>query len=114
MRELLNQDRALSPATIRLATSVIGGLFSLAGLLILGMALFDTILRNGAIISGLLQMTAGVGFLLAVFMVVRLQAEMVMAAHRTNDRLAILADAMSPRVKAASTPSSSAAKSADS
>lgn len=114
MRELLNQDRALSPATIRLATSVIGGLFAVAGLLILGMALFDTILRNGAIIAGLLQITAGLGFLLAVFMIVRLQAELVMAAHRTNDRLTILADAMSPRVKAKSKPSSSATKPADS
>lgn len=98
MRELLNQDRALSPASIKLAITVLGLLFTVAAIIIALNGLFTAFTQS--LLIGLLQISAGTGFLLAVYMVVRLQAETVMAAHRTNDRLMILNDALSPRVAA--------------
>ncbi len=97
MRELLKQDRALSPATIRLGVSVLGALFMLSGLMILILAGY-TLFAYGDIFVGLLQLSGGLGVLLALFLFVRLQAEQVMASHRINDRLMILTDALSPRV----------------
>jgi len=102
MRELLNQDRALSPASIKLAITVLGLLFAVAAVIIALNGLLTAFTQN--LLIGLLQISAGTGFLLAVYMVVRLQAETVMAAHRTNDRLMILNDALSPRVAAPAAP----------
>ena len=97
MRELLKQDRAFSPETIRLGVSVLGVLFTLAALMILILGGY-TLFIHGDILVGILQLSGGFGLLLALFLLVRLQAELVMAAHRTNDRLMILSDALSPRV----------------
>ena len=97
MRELLKQDRAFSPETIRLGVSVLGVLFTLAALMILLLG-GSTLFIHGDIFVGILQLSGGFGLLLALFLLVRLQAELVMAAHRTNDRLMILSDALSPRV----------------
>lgn len=96
MRELLNQDRALSAATIRLAISVLGLLLTAATLIIIAYGTI-TIFAHGSFWIGLLQICAGVGLLLGFYLIVRLQAETLIAAHRTNDRLMILSDALSPR-----------------
>lgn len=99
MRDLLDQDRALSPATIRFATNVIGILFLIAAL-IMALYGFLTLLGKGTFLIGLLQVSAGTGTLLALFMIVRLQAEAIIAAQRTNDRLMILTDALGARADA--------------
>ena len=98
MRDLLNQDRALAPATIRLATNVLGLLFGITAIIVLIYGM-KTLFLDGPV--GLLQISGGLGVLLAIFLIVRLQAEAVMAAQRTNDRLMILTDALSPRVATA-------------
>jgi len=111
MRELLKQDRALSPASIRLAINVLGLLFAVAAIIIAFYGLY-TIFAKGAFFIGLLQISAGIGFLLAIYLIVRLQAESIMAAHRTNDRLMILSDALSPRVEASALPAAKPKKKA--
>lgn len=103
MRELLNQDRALSPTTIRLGVSIIGALFGLAALMILILG-GHTVFAYGNILVGLLQLSGGLGILLTLYVLVRLQAELVMASHRTNDRLMILTDALTPRPSNATPP----------
>ena len=93
MRDLLNQDRALSPSTIRLAINVVAGLFVLSLALILVVEVFGWFWKS-AFFSGLLQFSLAAGFLLALYLMVRLQAEAVLAAQRNTDRLAILSDAL--------------------
>lgn len=99
----------MSLSTIRLAIGVLGGLFALAGLIITIMAI-KTILFDHRPLIGLLQFSAGGGVLLALFMGVRLQAETLLAAHRTHDRLTVLSDAMRVRrdISDAPTPSAQA------
>lgn len=96
MRELLNQDRALSATTIRLATNVLGLLLAVAATIISLFGLI-TIFVDKDPLAGLLQITGGAGVLLGLFLIVRLQAEALRAAQRSNDRLMILTDALIPR-----------------
>ncbi len=97
MRDLFQQDRAVSPATVRTATTIIGGLFALCAGLILLLALavmlgFNPIGTAGSFLTGLLQISLGAGSLLALYMIVRLLGEILMALHRLNDRMGILSD----------------------
>lgn len=94
MRDLFSQSRPLSAATIRQAITLIGILFVIAAIIIVYNGL-KTIFSTGAIDIGLLQITLGLGLLMAVFLLVRLQAETVLASHRANDRLMVLSDAIS-------------------
>jgi len=97
MQGLFNQDRALSPAAIRLWVNILGALFFVAsGIIFIKGAL--TLFGSGTFLVGLLQISAGLGILLAVYLIVRLQAEALLACQRTNDRLAVLADALAPRI----------------
>ena len=100
MRDLFQQDRAVSPATVRTGMMVIGGIFALCAGLIIVLALavmlgFNPIGTTGSLLTGLLQISLGVGFLLALYMIVRLLGEILMALHRLNDRMGILSDEMS-------------------
>ena len=97
MRDLLNQNRALSPSTIRTAISIVGILFAVSLLIIVITKGFGWYERSG-FLSGLLWIALSSGFLLTLYMIVRLQAEAILAAHRSNDRLAILTDAINAQV----------------
>ena len=97
MQDLFNQDRALSPESLRLWVNILGALFFIASgiIFIKGML---TLFGSGTFLVGLLQISAGIGILLAVYLIVRLQAEALLASQRTNDRLAVLSDALAPRI----------------
>lgn len=97
MQNLFNQDRALSPASVRFWLNVLGLLFLIASLIILVQGAL-TLFGSGAFLVGLLQISAGLGILLAVYLMVRLQAETLLATQRTNDRLTVLANALAPRI----------------
>lgn len=96
MRDLLNQNRPLSPASLQMGTTVMTLLFGVAAVLIFLFG-FLNLLRPGTFLTGLLQIAGGLGFLLAVILIVRLLVESVMAQHRLNDRLVILTDALASR-----------------
>ena len=99
MRDLLDQNRALSPATIRMAINVLAALFVLS----LSLALFVHVVglfKSSGFILGLLTFSTATGVLLALYLMVRLQAEAVMAAHRNTDRLAILTEAINSQLNA--------------
>lgn len=97
MRDLLDQDRALSPATVRRALTLLGGLLLLTAIIVLMMGI-GTLFGDGTFFIGLLQISGGLGILLGLYLFVRLLAEMLITAQRTNDRLEILASALSPRI----------------
>lgn len=112
MRDLLNQNRPLSPATLQLGTTVMTILFGVAAVLIFLFG-FLNLLRPSTFLVGLLQISGGLGFLLAVTLIVRLLSENVMAQHRLNDRLLILSDTLaSRRVQTPKTASPAPAKKA--
>jgi len=97
MQNLFNQDRVLSPASVRLWVNTLGALFFIASIIILIKGAL-TLFGSGTFLVGLLQISAGLGILLAFYLIVRLQAETLLATQRTNDRLAVFADALSPRI----------------
>lgn len=90
MRDLLSQDRALSPSLVRTGITVVGFLFlALAGMItLLGLSS----LFGGHAYAGVMQIIGGLGLLLALYLLLRLLAEMLMALHRLNDKMAILSD----------------------
>lgn len=96
MRDLLNQNRPISPTTLQFGTTVMTFLFGMAAVLIFLFG-FLNLLRPSTFLTGLLQISGGLGLLLAVTLIVRLLVESVMAQHRLNDRLVILSDALASR-----------------
>ncbi|MEE9380761.1 MAG: hypothetical protein V3V03_05085 [Hyphomonadaceae bacterium] len=90
MRELLNQERALSPALVRTAMTVMSLLFAGLALLVVLQGLGT--LFGGALLAGLTQIIGGLAILFALYLVMRLLAEILMALHRLNDRMTILGD----------------------
>ena len=95
MRNLLNQNRPLSPATVERATTAITVLFGIAGGLIFAFGLWNLV--TVSFLTGLLQLAGGLGLILAIILSVRLLADGVMALHRMNDRLLILSDSLTAR-----------------
>ncbi|MEM7007331.1 MAG: hypothetical protein AAF498_15750 [Pseudomonadota bacterium] len=89
MRDLFDQGRAMSPALIKTGTGVLGALLGAAGALVFLQGL-GNILSFNAPLTGIIQIAGGLGFLLAVYLIVRLLGESVMALHRLNDRLTVL------------------------
>ena len=90
MREILDQDRALSPALIRTAMTVMGMLFAGLAALVVFQGLGTVF--SGAFLAGLTQIIGGLALLFALYLVMRLLAEILMALHRLNDRLGVLGD----------------------
>lgn len=108
MRELFGQDRAISPATVRGATQVIGALFvACIGLIVLQVLLgafsMDASGAVRRVLTALMQIGFATGFLLSLYMIVRLLGEGLMAQQRLQDRLTILTDELSS-VRTANTP----------
>ena len=97
MRDLFQQDRAISPASVRTATTIIGTLFvACVGVIILqavlgafGVGAMSTVRR---VLTSLMQIGLGAGLLLTLYMIVRLLGEALMAQQRLIDRMTILTD----------------------
>lgn len=90
MKDLLNQDRALSPALIKTGVFFLGILLAALSVFVILMALGT--LFSGSIIPAFIQAAAGLSIALFAFLVVRLLSEILMAMHRLNDRMTILSD----------------------
>ena len=88
MRDLFNQDRAMSPALIRVGVGLLGALLGVTALVVVAMSLGN--MFSGRVFAGVVQLAGGLGCLLALYLVVRLLAEAVMALHRLNDRMTVL------------------------
>lgn len=92
MRELINQDRAMPLGLAKAVVNLIGVAFLVAsvGIVLLG---FNT-LFGGNILPGVIQIFGAPALLLSVYMILRLLLEILMASHRSHDRLGILSEAM--------------------
>ncbi|MEL6323466.1 MAG: hypothetical protein AAGJ29_13150 [Pseudomonadota bacterium] len=90
MRELFNQDRPMSPGLIRSGVQALGLLLAAAAFVVVFYSLWT--IFSGHVIPGILQATAGLGLLLALYLIVRLLGEGVMALHRLNDRMTVLSN----------------------
>lgn len=92
MRELLNQDRALPLGMAKFAINLIaiGFLIAAIAIVLLGIAS----LTGGHLLPGLIQIFGGPALLLSIFLLLRLLLEILMASHRQNDRLSVMADTM--------------------
>jgi hypothetical protein len=90
MREIFDQERAMTLGAVKQATGVLAILFLIA-------AAFAVLSGLGQIFSGhvfhgigrIVASLAALGFL---YLVVRLLAEILAALHRLNDRLSIVGD----------------------
>ncbi len=109
MRDLLNQDRALSPALVRTAMAIMGLLF--AGLAALVALQGLGTLFGGSFLAGLTQIIGGLAILFALYLTLRLLAEILMALHRLNDRLTVLSDELRDKRAEMPKPSASPRKS---
>ncbi|MEO9970072.1 MAG: hypothetical protein ABJG15_09660 [Hyphomonadaceae bacterium] len=115
MRDLFQQDRAMTQSSVRISVQAMGGLFALcAGLIfvqaVLGIFGIAPSGGIGRLFAGLLQVGLGLGGLLALYMIVRLLNEILLAQHRLNDRLAILSDEIASVRNAEAKPSVPAKK----
>ncbi|MEM9670566.1 MAG: hypothetical protein AAF950_16740 [Pseudomonadota bacterium] len=90
MRDLFDQGRALSPALIRSGTGLLGALLGIAAIVVVLQGLGNVLSFSSQTLTGIIQIAGGLGFLLAVYLMVRLLSEAVLALHRLNDRLTVL------------------------
>ncbi|MEO0882327.1 MAG: hypothetical protein AAFY34_06300 [Pseudomonadota bacterium] len=103
MRDLFDQGRAMSPGLIRSGTGMLGALLGVAGVIVLLQGL-GNILSFSAPLTGIVQISGGFGILLAVYLIVRLLSEVVLALHRLNDRLTVLSADLSATRAAGAAP----------
>lgn len=97
MRDLFQQDRAVSQSSVRMGVMAVGGLFAMSAAVVIVQAVLGIfgISAGGTLarlFAALLQIGLGLGALLALYMVVRLLSEILMAQHRLNDRMSVLSD----------------------
>ena len=92
MKELLNQDRAMSIGLAKFAVNVIGIAFAITSFAIIILGISTLFSMN--LLPAVIQIFGGPAVLLSIYMLLRLMIEILMASHRGNDRLAILTDSM--------------------
>ncbi|MBR9808244.1 MAG: hypothetical protein GYB49_13590 [Alphaproteobacteria bacterium] len=90
MRELFDQDRAMTLGAVKQATAILAVIFFIA-------AVFAVLsglgwIFKGHIFTGLSRIVASFAVLGFMYVVVRFLGEILAASHRLNDRLSILGD----------------------
>lgn len=90
MREVFDQDRAMTLGAVKQAVGLLGLVFLAAAMfaVLSGLGL----MFDGHVFGGLMRIVlsfAGLGFM---YLVIRLMSETLAALHRLNDRLGILGD----------------------
>ena len=93
MKDLIDQDRPLPLGLAKLAINIVGLAFLISAIAIILLG-FSTLL-GGNFLPGIVQIFGGPALLLAVYFLLRLLLEHLMASHRLNDRITILGDALS-------------------
>lgn len=95
MKELFNQDRAMSLGIAKVVVSLIGLGFAVASFAIILLGISTLLSLN--FLPAIIQIFGGPALLMSIYMILRLLIEILMASHRGNDRLGILSDAMRDR-----------------
>mgnify|MGYP000256188547 CR=1 FL=1 len=107
MRELFDKDQVMSADTIKSATFILSALLAALAVTVILKALGS--LFSGHFFSALVQLAGGLGVPLAIWLIVRLLSETLMAQHRLNDRLTVLTQTL--REQREETPAPTKAKS---
>ncbi len=99
MREIFDQDRAMTLGAVKLATAILSIIFLIGAVFALLSGL-GWVFR-GHVFTGLARIVASFSVLGFFYLVVRLLGECLAALHRLNDRLSILGDDLrNPRAAA--------------
>lgn len=95
MKELLNQDRAMTIGLAKVTVGTIGAAFLVTSIAIILLGISTLI--GGNFLPAIVQIVGGPALLLSIYMLLRLLIEILMAAHRGNDRLGLMSEALRER-----------------
>ena len=109
MRGLFDKDQVLSADTIKSATMILSALLAALAATVILQALGS--LFGGRFFTALVQVAGGLGVPLAIWLIVRLLSETLMAQHRLNDRLTVLTQTLREQREDAPAPAPSKPKS---
>lgn len=90
MREIFDQQRAMTLGAVKQATGVLAILFLILAILAVLSGLGH--IFSGHVFAGFARIIASLALLGFLYIVVRLLAEILAALHRLNDRLSIVGD----------------------
>jgi hypothetical protein len=90
MRGQWDHEQPLSPSLVRSALSLLGGFLAALSLVILAQGIVNLAANNW--FAAIIQFTAGIAFPFAVWLGLRMLADLLMVAHRTHDKLEVLAE----------------------
>jgi len=90
MREIFDQDRAMTLGAVKQATGVLGLLFLVFAVFAILSGLGHVF--TGHVFSGLARIVGSLALLGFLYLVIRLLAEILAALHRLNDRLSIVGE----------------------
>jgi hypothetical protein len=85
MRGQWDHEQPLSPSLVRSALALLGGFLAALALVILAQGVIN--LAAGDWPSALVQFTSGIAFPFAIWLGLRMLADILMVAHRSYDRL---------------------------
>ena len=90
MRDIFDQDRAMTLGTVKHATGLLAGVFLIAAFLMVLSGLGKVL--GGHFFAGLSHIALSLSGLGFFYVVIRLLGEILTSLHRLNDRLTILGD----------------------
>jgi hypothetical protein len=89
MRGQWDHEQPLSPSLVRSALALIGGFLAVLSLVVLTQGAIN--LAAGDWLPAAIQLTAGIAFPFAIWLGLRMLADILIVAHRSHDRLEQLA-----------------------
>src|SRR5262245_8522222 len=90
MRGQWDHEQPLSPSLVRSALALLGGFLAALSLVILSQGIVNLAARNW--LPAIVQFTAGVAFPFAIWLGLRMLADILMAVHRSHDKLDLMAE----------------------
>lgn len=90
MRGQWDHEQPLSPSLVRSALALLAGFLAALALVILTQGISN--LAAGAWLPAIVQFTAGIAFPFAVWLALRMLADILMVAHRSHDKLETMSE----------------------
>jgi hypothetical protein len=90
MRGQWDHEQPMSPSLVRSALALLGGFLAALSLVILVQGVLNLAANNW--LAAIVQFTAGIAFPFAIWLGLRMLADLLMVAHRTHDKLEALAE----------------------
>jgi len=90
MRGQWDHEQPLSPSLVRSALALLGGFLAALALVILAQGVVN--LSAGNWLPAVVQFTAGIAFPFAIWLGLRMLADILMVAHRSHDKLELMVE----------------------